>query len=96
MQDPERLRFLPASQQVLYRVLDRAARAGDMCPPNRVLQEHSGHASVSGPAEALKALERYGFIKVERYQSSRRVTILHTGMQTAEPYHKKTPHWRHR
>jgi len=74
-------------------ILTEAATAGKRCPKNAELVEMVGlHGAATGP-HILRKLEQLGHISVERFQCSRVVTIVKTGLSTAgNP--NATPHWR--
>jgi DNA-binding MarR family transcriptional regulator len=80
------------SEQVVLGILVEAAEHGARCPSNEDIAEKLGFA-LSAPPQILNRLERRGEIAVERYQRSRRVTVISTGKATA-PVKNKTPHWR--
>ena len=72
-----------------------AAEAGRTAPTGDELQECCGCESISTTVHLVQRLERKGLIRVQRYQRTRRITILATGKATA-PVTNKTPHWRTR
>lgn len=83
-----------AKSQILA-CLTAAAEKGDICPTADELQEISGVGSVATTVALMHVLEEEGAIKVDRYQRSRKVTILATGQSTAQP-NDTSPHWRER
>ena len=86
---------LPVSHQIILREIEHAADQGAPCPSNGALCGLAGYSSVSTPVQAIRSLEKRGFIAVERFQCARRVTIVATGAKTAEPL-DQVPHWRER
>ena len=62
---------------------------------NEDLAQLLGDAALSTPPAILNRLERRGVIRVKRYQRSRQIIDLATGMATAEPSNT-APHWRDR
>jgi hypothetical protein len=82
-----------ANDAKVLRALVAAADRGLPCPTNPQLCDLIGAGSPSAPVRALDRLATCGLIRVERFQTDRRVTIISTGRSTA--YHGKgTPHWR--
>lgn len=79
----------------VLREVTRAADAGEPCPSNNGLTDLIGAQSPSSPVNALRRLERAGLIRVERFATARRVTIVATGRQTRLDAPAK-PHWRER
>jgi DNA-binding MarR family transcriptional regulator len=75
--------------------LTRAAERAEACPTADDLLEHIGFGAQSTTVAVIRRLEERGYIKVDRYQRSRRVTILATGKSTRRP-ENTTPHWRSR
>ena len=82
----------PWEREVLACVTE-AAEAGRTAPTGDELQERCGCDSISTTVNLVQRLERKGLIRVERYQRTRRITVLATGKATA-PVANKTPHWR--
>ena len=70
-----------------------AAEAGRPAPTADDIQEHTGCNSISSTVGFVQKLEKRGLISVERFQRSRRITILATGKRTAAVANQ-TPHWR--
>ena len=70
-----------------------AAEVGRQAPTGDELQERCGCDSISTTVHLVQRLERKGLIQVERYQRTRRITIVATGKATA-PVTNRTPHWR--
>lgn len=65
------------------------------CPSNEAIAGRFGFESVSTSARLIAELERAGQITVQRFQTSRVVTIVATGEQTLRPPNAQ-PHWRDR
>lgn len=76
-----------------YATIVEAAEQSRPAPTADELQERCGCESVSTTVDLVHRLERRGLITVERYQRSRRITIIATGKATA-PVKNTTPHWR--
>jgi DNA-binding MarR family transcriptional regulator len=74
-------------------LIAEAAQAGRRAPTADDIQEHTGCNSISTTVNIVQSLEKRGLISVERFQRSRRITILETGMRTAAVINE-TPHWR--
>lgn len=90
----ERCRPREAEGRV-YRALFRAANRGDACPSQAVLAMIVGYESEGGTVKLLQRLEARGMIRVERFNRSRRVTIVATKKRTAKTGETE-PHWRFR
>ena len=73
--------------------LERAANAGHPCPSNGVLAGAIGASSSSNPVNVMARLQKRGLITVERFATSRIVTITATGKSTFGD-RSKAPHWR--
>lgn len=86
---------LSHNEIAIYRELVQAAREGRPCPNADQLNEVIDCSSASTSTTIMSRLERYGLIRVDRYQRSRQVHIVATGESTAEPA-SKVPHWRDR
>lgn len=84
---------LSAWEREVLACIAEAAEAGRVAPTGDELQERCGCESISTTVHLVQRLERKGLIRVERYQRTRRITILSTGKATA-PVVNKTPHWR--
>lgn len=80
-------------EMMVYRRLRLAAEACEPCPTADELSDLIGSESVAATVGVMQRLERRGLIMVERYQRTRRVTIVATGAKTAEPANQ-APHWR--
>ena len=74
-------------------LIAEAAQTGRRAPTADDIQEHTGCNSISTTVNIVQSLEKRGLISVERFQRSRRITILETGKRTAEVINE-TPHWR--
>ena len=74
-------------------LIAEAAQSGRRAPTADDIQEHTGCNSISTTVHIVQSLEKRGLISVERFQRSRRITILETGMRTAAVVNE-TPHWR--
>ena len=79
--------LLQPQDRAVLRAIERAANAEAQCPTNRTLCELIGSASESTPVNALRRLREAGFIEVERYGTTRVVTIVATGRRTAGDVH---------
>lgn len=80
-------------EMMIFRRLREAADAGEDCPTCDDLADLIGANAVATTVGVMQRLERKGLILVERYQRTRRVTIVATGAQTREPVNQ-APHWR--
>lgn len=67
----------------VFAMLMAAARAGAVCPANRVIAERMGWSGVTTASRAIEHLERAGRIRVERTLAWRIVTIPDSGNRTA-------------
>lgn len=88
---PERVR--PTVQRVVDLIADAAA-AGQPCPTNDAIAAAMGWPDATSAFKAIRAAERAGVIKVERFMVGRIVTICATGEKTAPPPGKQTPRGR--
>ena len=86
---------LTAWEREVLTCIAEAAEAGRAAPTGDELQERCGCESISTTVHLVQRLERKGLIRVERFQRTRRITILSTGKATA-PVINQTPHWRTR
>ncbi len=84
-----------AAEAVVLQALTRAANRHEPCPTNSRLAELLGARSSGAPNSTLQRLEKRGLIKVDRYSSSRQVTIVATGRRTRAPA-SAAKHWRDR
>ena len=80
-------------ERAVLACVTEAADAGRAAPTGDELQECCGCDSISTTVNLVQRLERKGLIQVERYQRTRRITVLATGKATA-PVTNRTPHWR--
>jgi DNA-binding MarR family transcriptional regulator len=87
------LRQLSDGELKTLALLVDAAEAGRPAPTADDIQEHTGCNSISSTVGFVQKLEKRGLISVERFQRSRRITILATGKRTAGVANQ-TPHWR--
>ncbi|GAA0295678.1 hypothetical protein GCM10009087_01780 [Sphingomonas oligophenolica] len=74
-------------------LITEAAEAGRRAPTADDIQEHTGCNSISTTVTIVQKLEKRGLIAVERFQRSRRMTIVATGKRTAAVINE-APHWR--
>lgn len=81
------------TEMKVFRAIERAANAGEVCPSNPALAAMVGFESVSSSSRALNSLEKFGLITVERYSSSRVVLIVSSGKRTAAYGDKQEPHF---
>lgn len=85
-------------EHTVLRLLKKAAAEGRICPTNSELAAAAGIKSLSGPARAMQLLEADGHIIVQRFTASRIVTIVGTGLATADPFdtlnQRRTTHLR--
>lgn len=78
-------------------MIDRAAKARQVCPTNNEICGQIGWQSSSGAANAIRRLEAAGIICVTRFQNARVVEILATGLRTVPPeWSTCAPHHRFR
>jgi len=73
--------------------LEKAAANNLPCPSNNELAELLDAASVSTPVNVLARLQQKGTIQIERFATSRIVTICATGKSTYGD-RSKAAHWR--
>jgi DNA-binding MarR family transcriptional regulator len=92
--EAEGVGLMNTSDTTILAMISEAAEIGAPCPTNEDLGDRLGFG-LSAPPQILNRLERRGLIIVERYQRSRRVTIIATGKATA-PVKNTAPHWRKR
>ena len=76
------MRKLSPALKRAYRLVERAAEAGEACPTNQAIAAHMGISSIGTASGYLSRLQDLGVIRVERGQNMRCVTILATGKQT--------------
>lgn len=96
----EESRFVPGRNQsetaeLVMEVIRKAAGEGIQMPSNDDIAAELGLQGSSTVPGIVNRLEARGLIKVDRYQRSRRVTIVATGESTAMPKNT-SPHWRQR
>lgn len=82
---------LPFVMEMLIACADEGREAAT----NREMADALGLASVGNISGVVKLAEQMGFIKVQRFQTRRIVTIVASGKSTAAPKWQ-TPHWRER
>lgn len=86
---------LPIKDRKIYGAIVSAAEAGLPAPMADDLVEVSGYSAVSSTVDAVRRLEQRGLIEVRRYQRSRQIMIVESGLWTARPLNT-APHWRER
>ncbi|ALH82919.1 hypothetical protein [Sphingopyxis macrogoltabida] len=86
---------LPIKDRKIYGAIVSAAEAGRPAPTCDDLVEVSGYSAVSSTVGAVQRLEQRGLIEVRRYQRSRQIMIVESGLWTARPLNE-APHWRER
>ncbi|MEO6216047.1 MAG: hypothetical protein ABIO86_08455 [Sphingomonas sp.] len=84
---------LPEMERVALALIAEAAEAGRQAPTADDIQEHTGCNSISTTVNLVRRLELRGLIEVERFQRTRRITVVSTGKRTAG-VSNETPHWR--
>ncbi|GEM_PF-1934139 len=67
----------------VFRALERAANSDAPCPTNEALAETLGYANPSKASDLIALLQTMGFVRVERGNNQRIVTIVKTGKRTA-------------
>ena len=87
--------MLTAQETITYDAIKLSAQNCEPCPRADDLVEITGCQSVSTTVKFVQSLEAKGFIKIERYQRSRRVYVVELDMWTALPLNR-SPHWRDR
>lgn len=86
---------LSAAERKVFALLRERAERGAECPINRELSEAADRLSRTSASELLLALERKGWIRVERRTHNlRRVVILETGDATAWTSRARRPRLR--
>ena len=73
--------------------LRQVAADGAACPTNDMIADRFGYGSPARSSLLLKQMEAEGAIALERFQASRVVTIVGSGLSTARPANTR-PHWR--
>ena len=71
------------AKSLTLRLLIEAAERGEACPTNDQIGQMLGNSSSANASYTVAKLEREGHIRVERFQSRRRITIVSTGKSTA-------------
>ena len=84
---------LPEMERATLALIAEAAEAGRPAPTADDIQEHTGCNSISTTVNLVRRLELRGLIEVERFQRTRRITLVSTGKRTAA-VSNETPHWR--
>lgn len=87
--------LLTPREQAVLDAVTAAARKGEPCPDNNTLACIIDCNSPSAAVRNLQMLEKKGVVKVVRFQRARQVTIVASGLKTAEPKVKQV-HWRQR
>ena len=88
-----RIEGLPEMERVALALIAEAAEAGRQAPTADDIQERTGCNSISTTVNLVRRLELRGLIEVERFQRTRRITVVSTGKRTAA-VSNETPHWR--
>jgi len=88
-----RIEELPEMERETLALITEATEAGRSAPTADDIQERTGCNSISTTVHLVRRLERRGLILVERFQRTRRITVLSTGKRTAA-VSNQTPHWR--
>jgi len=88
-----RTKGLPEMERVALALIAEAAEAGRQAPTADDIQERTGCNSISTTVNLVRRLELRGLIEVERFQRTRRITVVSTGKRTAA-VSNETPHWR--
>ena len=88
-----RIEGLPEMERVALALIAEAAEAGRQAPTADDIQERTGCNSISTTVNLVRRLELRGLIEVERFQRTRRITLVSTGKRTAA-VSNETPHWR--
>lgn len=83
---------LNVRERDVFDMVAQAAASSARCPSNIELCNALDLAAPNYACKLIANLERKGWIEVERFQTSRCVTILSTGQQTAGG--GGNPHWR--
>lgn len=78
-----KLRLQTANAHELTRWCGARAAAGEPAPSNEDICVRFRFESTATAARLLKLAEELGLLRVERFQCSRRVTILSSGLSTA-------------
>lgn len=83
------------AERIVLQALIKAANSHAPCPSNNELAELLGASSTATPVGILRRLQARGIIRVERFSTSRQVTIVASGRRT-KIAGVKAPHWRDR
>lgn len=81
------------TEMKVFRAIERAANAGEVCPSNLEMAARFGFRSSSWCVKALKRLEEFGLVVVERFSRSRVVLIVSSGKRTAAYGDKQEPNF---
>ena len=84
---------LTAMERETLALIAEATEAGRQAPTADDIQERIGCNSISTTVNLVRRLELRGLILVERFQRTRRITLVSTGKRTAA-VSNETPHWR--
>jgi DNA-binding MarR family transcriptional regulator len=84
---------LTAMEREALALIAEATEAGRQAPTADDIQERTGCNSISTTVNLVRRLELRGLIEVERFQRTRRITLVSTGKRTAA-VSNQTPHWR--
>lgn len=84
---------LSGREAIIMARLEKAANDGVECPSNNTLAGALGASSPSSPVNVMDQLQKKGLITVERFATSRIVTIAATGKSTFGD-RNKAAHWR--
>ena len=84
---------LPEMERATLALIAEATEAGRQAPTADDIQERTGCNSISTTVNLVRRLELRGLIEVERFQRTRRITLVSTGKRTAA-VSNETPHWR--
>lgn len=88
-----RARNLSEMERETLALIAEATEAGRPAPTADDIQERTGCNSISTTVNMVRRLELRGLILVERFQRTRRITLVSTGKRTAA-VSNETPHWR--
>ena len=70
---------LPEMERVVLALIAEAAEAGHQAPTADDIQERTGCNSISTTVNLVRRLEVRGLIEVERFQRTRRITVVSSG-----------------
>ena len=88
-----RTQGLTEMERETLELIAEATEAGRQAPTADDIQERTGCNSISTTVNLVRRLELRGLIEVERFQRTRRITLVSTGKRTAAVVNE-TPHWR--